>query len=226
MFFGVREKVVGYVYIVSIISLKQCKLNRFVRIFFQKVAHKQTIAITKEQYKEIIEVIKEGFSWNGVSYRANNRIATILVLQANLGLRLGDIMSLKLSDIIKDGDRYRLDIIEAKTGKARTFTVPGEIYRYIQVYALENGLKDRLFSISERAVQKHLKAVGEYLGLEKLGSHSFRKFYATSIYVANNYNIELVRQLLQHGSVKTTQRYIGISETEVEKAIAGHMCLL
>lgn len=50
-------------------------------------------------------------------FKPNERIATCLVLEANLGLRISDILNLKMSDIIKDGDRYRLDITEKKTSK-------------------------------------------------------------------------------------------------------------
>ena len=78
--------------------------------------NKKTIALTKEQYKEIIETIRTGFG----SCRANERIATALILEANLGLRISDIIKLRLNDIVKDGERYRLDITEQKTGKKRT----------------------------------------------------------------------------------------------------------
>ena len=40
VFFGVGEKVVGNVYIVAVICLKQGEFYRFVRVFFQEVAHK------------------------------------------------------------------------------------------------------------------------------------------------------------------------------------------
>ena len=61
-------------------------------------------------------------------FRANDRIATALILEANLGLRISDILNLKLCDIVRDGNRYRLDITEQKTEKKRTFTVPTELY--------------------------------------------------------------------------------------------------
>lgn len=70
------------------------------------MANKSTIALTTEQYKELITTMKNG----GPSFRKNERIATALTLEANLGLRIEDVLSLTLSDIIKDGDRYRLDI--------------------------------------------------------------------------------------------------------------------
>ncbi len=63
------------------------------------MANKTTVAITQEQYKELIETMKTG----GVGFRPNNTIATALVLEANLGLRIEDILNLKLEDIILNG---------------------------------------------------------------------------------------------------------------------------
>ena len=54
--------------------------------------NKRTIALTTEQYKEIIQTMREGFC----GCRPNERIATALVLEGNLGLRISDILSLRL----------------------------------------------------------------------------------------------------------------------------------
>ncbi len=188
------------------------------------MANKMTVALTKEQYEEIIKTMLEG----GSGFRPNQRIATALVLEANLGLRIEDILELRLKDIIKDGSRYRLDIYENKTGKKRTFTVPYEIYLYIENYCMKNGLSpaEKIFPIQERGIQKYLQKVSDYLGYENIGTHSFRKFYATDIYNSNNHNIALVQKLLQHSSASTTQRYINISEKQVEDAIMGHINLI
>ena len=75
------------------------------------MANKKTRALTQEEYETIIETMKTGFS----GYRKNERIATVLVLEANLGLRISDILRLHLSDIVRDGKRYRLDSTEYKT---------------------------------------------------------------------------------------------------------------
>lgn len=192
------------------------------------MANIKTKALTTEEYKMIIDTMRTNFKYKDKEFRANNRIATALVLQGNLGLRIGDVLNLKLNDIVKDGDRYRLDIVEEKTGKQRTFTVPVEVYNYIKMYCLENNIKAtaRIFDIGERAVQKQLKIVCQYLGLEKISTHSFRKYFATQIYINNNYNIALVKELLQHSNTNITQRYIGISSKEVEKALNSHVCLI
>ena len=183
--------------------------------------NKRTIAIDSDTYQEIISTMKAGFEYSGVNFQSNVRIATVLVLEYNLGLRVGDVLHLAMDSFVRDGDRYRLDIYEEKTGKYRNFTIPDEIYHFIRDYAYENKISPsaRLFPISERAVMKHLKAVCAYLGLEGVGTHSFRKGFATNVYINSHYNIELVRTLLQHSSVMVTQSYIGIGSKELEDAL-------
>ena len=186
--------------------------------------NRKTIALTTDQYKEIIQTMKEGFC----GCRPNERIATALVLEGNLGLRISDILSLRLCNIVMDGDRYRLEIVEQKTGKKRIFTVPLVIQQYVENYCLRNGIRreERIFPITERAVQKQLKIVCDYLGYEGISTHSFRKWYATEMYKSNGCDIALVQRLLQHSSAATTQRYIGIEPQRIEEAIQGHARLL
>ena len=190
--------------------------------------NKKTRAIDEETYKRIITTIRQGFVDDGVRHKPNERIATILVLEYNLGLRVGDILNLTMNSFVKEGDRYHLDLYEQKTGKFRNFTVPSEVYNFVRDYAYKNGIgaKAHLFPITERAVLKHLKATVEFLGINGVGTHSFRKGFATNIYVNNHYNIELVRELLQHSSVVISQRYIGIGSKELEDAIAGNVSLV
>ena len=80
--------------------------------------------------------------------------------------------------------------------------------------------------MTERAIQKQLKIVCDYLGFEGISTHSFRKGYATEIYKNSGYDIALVQRLLQHSSAATTQRYIGMEPQRIEKAILNHANLL
>ena len=64
------------------------------------------------------------------------------------------------------------------------------------------------------------------MGYEYIGTHSFRKFFATDMYEKNNHDIELVRELLQHSSTTTTQRYIKRSSVKIEEAISNHVYIL
>lgn len=178
-------------------------------------------ALTTEQYSAIIRTIRMGQG----SLRPNPRVATALTAEANLGMRIGDILRLKLSDIVKDGSRYRLNIVEEKTGKRRIFTVPSALYDYFCDYCREQNISpdEQMFPITVRAIQKHLKAVCDLLGYENISTHSFRKWYATDIYNSNGHDIVLVQTLLQHSSPAVTRRYIGISDERIETAIANHV---
>lgn len=179
--------------------------------------------LTTSQYQTIIRTIRSG---NG-TLRANPRIASALIAEANLGMRIGDILRLRLCDIVKDGNRYRLDVIEEKTGKVRKFSVPEAIYTFFCDYCREQKIPADapMFPISVRAVQKHLKAVCDLLGYDNISTHSFRKWYATDIYEANGHDIVLVQQLLQHSSPMVTRRYIGIADEKIENAIASHVLI-
>lgn len=188
------------------------------------MANKKTVALTRDQVTEIITTMRTG----GAGFRKNDKIATALLLEANLGLRIEDILQLRMKDIIRDGARYRLDIVEQKTKKKRTFTVPLSVYQFMRLYCQDNHIEDgqRIFTMGERNVQKYLQKVVDYLGYEEcIGTHSFRKFFATEIYNENGCDIVLVQKLLQHSSVATTQRYIGI-EKKVDDALEKQCILL
>ena len=181
-------------------------------------------ALTTNEYSEIIRTMRRGRG----RLRANPRIAAALTAEANLGMRIGDILKLRLSDIVEDGGRYRLNVVEEKTGKKRTFSVPSGAYQFFCDYCESEKIAPDapMFPVSVRAVQKHLKAVCDVLGYTGISTHSFRKWYATDIYNATGHDIVLVQHLLQHSSPVTTRRYIGISEEKIEKAIADHIMII
>ncbi len=129
--------------------------------------NKKCIALTDEQYRESIGLLRSGFELEGVSVKPNERIATIEVVQATLGLRLGDTLKLRMTSFVKESNRYRLNIKEEKTGKARTFTVPVEIYSFIQGYAISRGIgyEAKLFDIRARQVERQLNKTFSKMGL-------------------------------------------------------------
>ena len=184
---------------------------------------KTTVALTDEQYETIIYEMEKGSSF----FRPNERIATALILEANLGIRIEDILTLRLCDIVSDGGKYRLHITEKKTSKTRRFTVPEEIFIYIKNYCLKNKIdkNETIFPIGERAVQKYLKKVCDYLGYENISTHSFRKYSGMNLYNNNGHDIYLVKEFYQHSSVTTTQRYLSITPSKLEEAIKHNVRL-
>lgn len=181
-----------------------------------------TLAVNKDDYNRIIDTIQNGYTGkDGVKHRPAPHMAACLVIQANLGCRIGDILHLSLSSLVRDGDHYRLDIVEQKTGKSRRHQIPEPVYNYIRDYCIENKINPerRLFQFTERAVQKSLKAVTNYLGIPQTSTHSFRKFAGQQIYNNSGHDIEATREFYQHGSVTTTQGYIARSSERLTQAI-------
>ena len=107
--------------------------------------NKKTLTLTIEQYNDIIDTMKTGFS----GCRPNKDMAMALVVEANIGLRISDILKLKLSDIIKDGDRYRLNIREQKTKQVMPILIP-----MISLYAISNREKNLLHSAEPGTTQR------------------------------------------------------------------------
>ncbi|MBQ8292308.1 MAG: tyrosine-type recombinase/integrase [Bacilli bacterium] len=183
--------------------------------------NKETRPVTEEEYIEIVQTIRAGF----LNHRPNERVAMALILEANVGVRISDIVQLSLNDIVKEGHYYKLNIVEEKTEKARHFVVPNELVQYIKQFCIDHNIKsnERIIPITERAIQKHLDFVCDYLGLEDISTHSFRKFFAENLYRDNDEDIRLVQEALQHSSIETTQRYLKISSKQLEKALLNNL---
>lgn len=183
--------------------------------------------ITDEEYKTIINTIRNGYvDLDGITRKPNEQVADILVLEANLGCRINDIVSLRTDNFVLDGGVWQIRIVEQKTKKKRVFIVPPEVKAYIDGIASKNYSDDeRLFGISAPAVWKALKICRRTLNLENVGSHSFRKKAALSLYISSGYDISLVCDYLQHSSPAISQRYLKRSSKQMETAISKAVSL-
>jgi integrase len=63
-----------------------------------------------------------------------------------------------------------------------------------------------------------LRAAGQKIGLENIGTHTLRKTFGYHMYKRSGRDIALVQDLLNHGSPRQTLRYIGISQEEKDEA--------
>ncbi len=188
------------------------------------MANKRTSVLTVDQYANIIRTIREG----APGMYKHPDVATALVVQANMGMRVGDIIQLRMCDIVRDGGNWRLNVIEQKTKKVRLFTVPDGVYEFIKAYADEKGIKDNeiLFPFTERKLQRTIQNACAILGYENISTHSFRKFAASRVYEASGYDIELTRAFLQHSSVSITQRYLATCNARMNSVINKTVALI
>ncbi len=81
------------------------------------MANYETIPVTRQQYENIITTMKKGCSY----FRPNQRIAFVLMLEANLGMRIEDILLLTRDSFVYERGRYRLAIKSRKQGRSVLF---------------------------------------------------------------------------------------------------------
>ena len=173
-----------------------------------------------DEYMTIITLCQKGFTYKDESgidhiFRPNKQLAMTFMLQANLGLRISDVLKLKPSTFKND----KLEVIEKKTGKLQYRTINRNLKELIYEYALENNIKsnDYLIQVKVRAIQKQLSIIANYLNLTNISSHSFRKLFGVTVYNQTNGNIELLKELFNHSSISTTQRYIKVSQKQIDE---------
>lgn len=152
--------------------------------------------------------------------KKNKRDYCIFVVGINVGLRAGDLLSLKFSDVT-DGNIIfdEVTITESKTGKKKTFTLNKSAKDSIKVYlsSIYNfELTDFLFKsrkgehLGVRPLHHIIKTTLNDLGIKgNYGTHSLRKTMAFHRY-KNNVPLETLQKLLNHSSSAITLRYIGI----------------
>ena len=149
-----------------------------------------------------------------------------MLLQANLGCRIGDIVHIAMENIVYDGEAWRLDMIEQKTGKARRYIIPTPVKAQIDTWTRQRGIKSgRLFDIEEPAVWKQLRAVTAFLGLENVSAHSFRKAAGFRTYKNSGYDIALTSQFYNHSNTATTLGYLKRSSKQMDELLSGSVVI-
>ena len=137
----------------------------------------------------------------------------ILELQARCGLRIGETLKIKVSDV----SGRKLVLKEPKSGKESEMAfmpeqVAKRLHDYIQHESL--SLEDRIFPICYSTARALIKNLGGRLNV-LLTPHDLRRYSAT--YASRNgVPLEIVSKvILRHQDLKTTQAYLGrVTESE------------
>lgn len=194
------------------------------------MANKTTLPLEKEQIIEILSTIKDGYEIIDTLGRKrkiapDKIVATALLTEYNTALRISDVLNLTMKDFKKFGNNYRIMISEIKTSKERKFIVSENIYSDLREYADEMDLRasDKLFNTTHLRISRALRRVCSYLGIDEagVGSHSFRKSCCMEIFNNEEVNkdIMFIKELLQHSSVLTTQRYLAVNSKTIESVL-------
>jgi len=154
----------------------------------------------------------------------------ILVLFLNCGLRLAELCALNLSSITADGAMT----VVGKGNKERLVYLNDACMRAVKAYIAvrpHEGLpvtdKNALFisrnhkRISPKTVQHIVKTYLEKSGLGDMGysTHKLRHTAATLMYQHGDVDIRVLKDILGHANLGTTQIYTHISDKQIKQAI-------
>ncbi len=157
----------------------------------------------------------------------NLKHRTMLMLAYASGLRVGELVRLKIEDI--DGERGLIHIRNAKGMRDRFTVFPaslrGQLLSYWKEYNL--GMTGWLFPghtsnrhLGERSIQAVLERSLKSSGIAKPASmHTLRHSFATHL-LEHGTDLRYIQELLGHQSVKTTEVYTHVSKRVLGKIIS------
>ncbi|EOK14668.1 tyrosine-type recombinase/integrase [Enterococcus faecalis] len=146
----------------------------------------------------------------------------IMAIGIKTGLRISDILNLKVSDV---KNKTQTEIIEIKTGKKRTVHLKSLTSNIIDYLNTEHEPESEwLFpspTDSSRQLASHqyykiLQKVADNLSLDYIGTHTLRKTFSYFFLKQNKGDIVTLMKILNHSSQAVTLRYAGIEEEDIK----------
>ncbi|MEN3015312.1 MAG: site-specific tyrosine recombinase/integron integrase [bacterium] len=182
-------------------------------------------AISIDQIKQIINGIDFVFSKTNQKYRdfIQSRNRLIFVLLVFTGLRVSELVNIKISDI--DLNQKTISV-KGKGDKERIVIfndyVKEHLNSYLNIKQRFSGSENVFVSIRNkkmtvRTVQYIFARVSKIMGLKlKITPHVMRHTFAT-IMLQNGADIVSIKELLGHSNLSTTQIYTKISVDHLKK---------
>jgi site-specific recombinase XerD len=145
---------------------------------------------------------------------------TMLKLCYGMGLRVSEIVNLKITDI--DSKNLQVFIERAKGKKDRYANLPESILEQLRAYFVAYKPKKYLFEgqygdqYSIRSAQKVFADALKKAKINKtIGIHGLRHSFATHLLEAGT-DISFIQELLGHNDLKTTLRYTHVSQQTIK----------
>lgn len=185
--------------------------NKFKYIEYCKRDRGLPIVLSVEEMQRII------FAASNIKHK------TILCLMYSTGMRVGEVINLKIEDV--DKSRMVINVRDAKGGKDRQVTLDPTVYDLILAYQLERAPNTYLFNgqfdiqYSARSIAQFLQKYANVAGINKrVHPHLIRHCYATHL-VEAGIDMSILQRVLGHSSIKTTHLYGHISNNIVSKIV-------
>jgi len=158
------------------------------------------------------------------------RNRTILETLYGCGLRVSELINLKISDLFFEEGFIK---VTGKGDKQRFVPIASSTMKYLKIYLseirvhlpIQSVAKDTVFlnrrgkGLSRAMIFTIVKNLTEKAGIHKTVSpHTFRHSFATHL-LENGADLRAIQQMLGHESITTTEIYTHIDKSHLSKAI-------
>ena len=183
--------------------------------------------LSLEESKLLLETVR-----NDTSSKTRLRDLCIITLFLNCGMRLNELVGISLGDLDRELNYVR---VVGKGSKERIIYLNGACRTVLAEYLMNYRLIERNRNVSDKALflsnrekrisDKMVQAtVYKYLDLSGLGSkhysvHKLRHTAATLMYQSGNVDIRVLKDILGHEQLNTTQIYTHLSDKNMMDAM-------
>lgn len=158
----------------------------------------------------------------------NPKHRLLLLLAYGAGLRVSEVVGLRVADI--DSDRMTIRVRQGKGRKDRQVMLSPVLLEELRTYCRWSRPTDWLFPsqraghpLTTRTVQRACHKAAEAAGLTKNGRqitvHTLRHSFATHLLEAGT-DLRVIQTLLGHRSVRTTQLYTHVSADRLRNIVS------
>lgn len=157
---------------------------------------------------------------------ANPRDFIMFLLGVDTGLRISDVLKLRVRDVIGS----HIILREKKTSKEKRILITPELKRELKPYI--EGMEKHTFLIQSRQgknrpigrsmAYKILRQVAEEFQLSEIGCHTLRKTFGYIMYHHTQKDIGALMEFFGHSSQRMTLRYIGLEQDTLDGYLKGY----
>ncbi|KEH91572.1 Integrase/Recombinase (plasmid) [Clostridium botulinum C/D str. BKT12695] len=154
--------------------------------------------------------------------RTDERNYILFITGVYTGLRISDILRLKVKDV---KDKRFIYLREKKTSKQNIIEINKLLEKEYKWYCKDKELDEYLIksregvnkAISRVQAYKIIKEVGKNFGVDNLGTHTLRKTFGYHYYKQTK-DVATLMKMFNHSDPSITLRYIGIIQDEMNRA--------
>jgi integrase/recombinase XerC len=183
---------------------------------------KQRAALLRAMEKEVEDAVRR-YPRLRLMYLRDSAIVQVILFA---GLRVGEIVHLRLSDVILEERKGTVIIREGKGTKRREIPLNAKARKAVDAYLRmrPDVDSDRLFlgqrneGVQSKTIQRAVQRFAKKAGLKNVTPHVLRHSFAKSLIDAG-VSLEKVAALLGHSNLNTTRIYTTPGMQDLENAI-------